>query len=463
MTTPLQYFQPNPVRGQLEPPNATSRPGWRYLQCTDTPNELKVLLPPRASQVYAYLLSQEQVELAKGPGQASWERLMHVRHLKERMIRKCRRLARISPGHGKEAQFRTLYAPPDFTLKELEKWYRNRHDANNAPPSFVQKSRKSHATSKHSHGTRGASGKPRAAGATASRRSSRSELSYAEDSHYPEQTERSYFSDDDQEKTLPSVPAESFVHIEHHDATPGRIPWISDTEVNTYRPDVMSPDPIPMPYRPRESTLTELRDHLGGHFPNPHDEIPPIDVVPPSEPSVEMPEPAIPEAAPPMPVPETAEGGLDRPPLVRRRSSLKRSNSRSSLKTVSWALNETGKTRYATAVEEIVYAGEELDTARVAHKEELLLLQDLHRGMTEIKERLRLDEQRVKLEQQKLIEAEESIRYQEERLRVTFEQLELHEGRYQAKVTNALDEADRSLSSSHRREHTIQEVLEPPV
>ena len=102
MTTPLQYFQPSPVRGQLEPPDAATRPGWRYLQCTDTPNELKgeriltasspptdpeplVLLPPRASQVFAYLLSQEQVELSKG-ADASWERLMHIRHLKDRMI-----------------------------------------------------------------------------------------------------------------------------------------------------------------------------------------------------------------------------------------------------------------------------------------------------------------------------------------------------------------------------------------
>jgi hypothetical protein len=77
--------------------------------------------------------------------------------------------------------------------------------------------------------------------------------------------------------------------------------------------------------------------------------------------------------------------------------------------------------------------GEELDTARVAHKDEIILLQDLHRGVVEIKERLRLDAERVKLEQQKLIEAEEAVRHQEERLRFTFEQLELHEGRYQAK------------------------------
>lgn len=88
-------------------------------------------------------------------------------------------------------------------------------------------------------------------------------------------------------------------------------------------------------------------------------------------------------------------------------------------------------TRGSTALKNFV--GEELDAARVAHKEEILLLHDLHRGVFEIKERLRLDAERVKLEQQKLIEAEEAVRHQEERLRLTFEQLELHEGRYQVK------------------------------
>ena len=77
--------------------------------------------------------------------------------------------------------------------------------------------------------------------------------------------------------------------------------------------------------------------------------------------------------------------------------------------------------------------GEELDAARIAHKEEILLLEDLHRNVLEIKDRIRLDAERVKLEQQKLIEAEEYVRHQEERLRLTFEQLELHEGHYQVK------------------------------
>lgn len=38
----LAYYQTSPVRGQLEPYEAKSKAGWRYLQCTDTPNELKV-------------------------------------------------------------------------------------------------------------------------------------------------------------------------------------------------------------------------------------------------------------------------------------------------------------------------------------------------------------------------------------------------------------------------------------
>ena len=110
---------------------------------------------------------------------------------------------------------------------------------------------------------------------------------------------------------------------------------------------------MPVPYRPRESTLSELRDQYASHLPNPHGQIPPIDIVPPSEPSLTMPEP---EVLLPMPIPQSTEGFLERPQLVRKRSSLKRSNSRSSLKTVSWAFQD-GKTRYATAVEEIVYAG----------------------------------------------------------------------------------------------------------
>jgi hypothetical protein len=39
---PLDYLQPSPVRGQLEPYSEKTKAGWRFLQCTDIPDELKV-------------------------------------------------------------------------------------------------------------------------------------------------------------------------------------------------------------------------------------------------------------------------------------------------------------------------------------------------------------------------------------------------------------------------------------
>lgn len=38
----LEYLRPSPVRGQLEPQDPKTAKGWRYLQTTDTLDELKV-------------------------------------------------------------------------------------------------------------------------------------------------------------------------------------------------------------------------------------------------------------------------------------------------------------------------------------------------------------------------------------------------------------------------------------
>lgn len=140
---PLDYLQPSPVRGQLEPQDELTREsGCRFLQCTDTPNELKVgrnfydfsplisflskvLLPPRTAQIYALLLKTELVELEK-QRDASWERILDIRRLKDRMIRKCQRLARVyyASNPGTRVPFLTLHTPPDFRVKEMEKWIR---------------------------------------------------------------------------------------------------------------------------------------------------------------------------------------------------------------------------------------------------------------------------------------------------------------------------------------------------
>lgn len=42
MSKPLEYLRLSPVRGQLEPYDPKSPMGWRYIQTTDTLNELKV-------------------------------------------------------------------------------------------------------------------------------------------------------------------------------------------------------------------------------------------------------------------------------------------------------------------------------------------------------------------------------------------------------------------------------------
>jgi hypothetical protein len=129
---PAGYLQPAPVRGQLEPPNQRSAPGWRYIQCTDTPNQFRVLLPPRTAELYEQLLRTEVHELNKQPN-LSWERILEIRHLKDRMIRKCQRLAKIIPPRNPSTSTvggfapQTGVAPTDFRLKEMEKWLRTSH------------------------------------------------------------------------------------------------------------------------------------------------------------------------------------------------------------------------------------------------------------------------------------------------------------------------------------------------
>ncbi|KAJ3799892.1 hypothetical protein GGU11DRAFT_460004 [Lentinula aff. detonsa] len=122
----LEYLRPSPVRGQLEPQDSQTAKGWRYLQTTDTLDELKVLIPPNTASMYEQLLKLETLELAKKS--VTWDRLLEIRHLKDRMIRKCQKLSKALPtrriGHGDPFTFQTLVAPADFRLKEMEKWFR---------------------------------------------------------------------------------------------------------------------------------------------------------------------------------------------------------------------------------------------------------------------------------------------------------------------------------------------------
>ncbi len=82
---------------------------------------LQVLLPAKTSTLYGNLLAAEVEELGKGQT-TSWDRIKEIRRLKERMIHKCERLARASVTDRNATPMITLYAPPEFRLREMEKW-----------------------------------------------------------------------------------------------------------------------------------------------------------------------------------------------------------------------------------------------------------------------------------------------------------------------------------------------------
>jgi hypothetical protein len=83
--------------------------------------------------MYEQLLKFEAFELGKKSG-LSWERILEIRHLKDRMIRKCQKLAKTSTSRRPSEPFifQTLVAPSDFRVKEMEKWFQQQQTRTNA-------------------------------------------------------------------------------------------------------------------------------------------------------------------------------------------------------------------------------------------------------------------------------------------------------------------------------------------
>jgi hypothetical protein len=78
--------------------------------------------------MYDQLLKLEYYEVSKKPS-VSWDRLVEIRHLKDRMIRKCQKVAKTTipvskkPSKGDTFSFQNFVAPSDFRCKEMEKWF----------------------------------------------------------------------------------------------------------------------------------------------------------------------------------------------------------------------------------------------------------------------------------------------------------------------------------------------------
>ncbi|KAK0198353.1 hypothetical protein F5146DRAFT_995871 [Armillaria mellea] len=394
----LDYYRVSPVRGQLEPYDPTTARNWRYIQTTDTPNELKVLLPPSVASMYEQLLKLEVLELEKH-ATVSWERILEIRHLKvsstllflgDRMIRKCQRLSRVIPpkriGRGDPFVFQTLIAPEDFRLKEMETWFhqeQSRHkesafaklllrpsDLTASAPSTAPALKSGRPSSLKEGGPNSLKNTPTSSRAVSSLTKTVKEEPSPPQIPTPINLEIP--------EPPPSMPEDmiAFEATKHIDAevvqvvpTADTSPPPADTEEQHGSSDSSTiaptppPSPPPLPHLLRISDQSLLKDIL-------ETETPPV-ITP-------MPEPPVP-----------------RPPLVRRRSciKLKRSSVGDSVKTVSWADDREWTEHFpeSPVTPEPVMIEEPGSTWGENYDEHVSRLDILHRELTKSLEEIRAD------------------------------------------------------------------------
>jgi hypothetical protein len=313
------------------------------------------------------------------------------------MIRKCQRLSRMTHTPGTApAAFRIVHAPPDFRLKEMERWLRdqergkstkevrrqpsaetantqsqssNQTYAHSQPPRSPRQPRvpASSALPQRGQSTR-TPGSIRRHGSGSTRSSNYVDSRASVESprqrpsvHTQTNPQRNAFLSPVVEERTESPPP-PIVLVNPYGETPqGPVedsPFTGDTAM---RADAVSPDPLPHLYRP-PSMLAPMGELVAAMMAGS-----------PPEPVVQgMPEPFAESFAPTEPVaPYMPEPSLSvipdqltaGPPrrLVRRRSSLKQNGGRTSAngtpKVVSWAMDRDWAD-YLTKFDHVVYAAE---------------------------------------------------------------------------------------------------------
>ncbi|KAI0778253.1 hypothetical protein BD413DRAFT_466587 [Trametes elegans] len=463
----LNYYQQSPVRGQLEVPEDATKTGWRYIQCTDTPNELRVLLPPRTAAIYGHLLKVEAVELARDRA-ANWERIVEIRHLKDRMIRKCTRLGRAAASKDKpppRVVFQTVHAPPDFRLKEMERWFKvhnteaTRVATQGAGVPFCKEC-VSHQAQSSAQTRMYAPANPSVRRAPSSSRPAPPERMGKRAAVPPTQTVtylHATVQPPRQDPRTMRIPPASRTHARQASlpASPGfypAVPRVAEGRKSAEylradhaaRPNVHSPDPLPIPYRPRgaahsppstASSASSEKDPvpLPSHSPRESSTPPKISTPPNGLPTIhERPE----------------DQHLDQRPIVRQRSSLKKRDSMSRLsiasqtKSVAWAMDRDWTeqmSKYVKTTNEAEVLSEELERLRITYHCELETMRDLCMKVDESHERIRLETENLRNNQQ-------AVRVQENKILASTEQIEQKQQEFLAKVLSALEESRRVVA-----------------
>ncbi|EIW64598.1 uncharacterized protein TRAVEDRAFT_62125 [Trametes versicolor FP-101664 SS1] len=479
----LNYYQQSPVRGQLEVPDSSAaKTSWRYIQCTDTPNELRVLLPPRTATIYHQLLKVEASELAKDRA-ANWERILEIRHLKDRMIRKCTRLGRAAVPKDKPAprvMFQTVHAPPDFRLKEMERWFRMQHpDSVRAPAEGsgapycrecqeciahqAQSSAQAHMHAPAHAPVRRAPSSSRPApsrGAAPDRMARRAPAPPAQTVTYT----HAGGMPPRQDIRTARIPPVSRTHARQASApsAPGYYPAAPRTAEGRKSADylradhgarmhVRSPDPLPIPYRPRDASSPpeSASSVLSSEKESPAPQVLDLPIASSPTPMTSPPTSSTPPkiASPPNGLPTIHEDDqfFDHRPIVRRRSSLKKRDSMSRLsiasqsKSVAWAMDRDWTeqmSKYVKTTNEAEVLSEELEKMRIAYHCEVETMRNLCMKVEDTQERIRMESECLRRDQA-------LVRAQESKILANTEQIEQKQQEFLAKVLAALEESRR--------------------
>lgn len=98
--------------------------------------------------MYEQLLKLESYELTKKS--INWDRIVEIRHLKERMVRKCQKMAKAALPKSLSL-FQTYIAPEDFRVKEMEKWFRDQQKRADASALRRAEAHTAQPASNHNH------------------------------------------------------------------------------------------------------------------------------------------------------------------------------------------------------------------------------------------------------------------------------------------------------------------------
>ncbi|KAF9535432.1 hypothetical protein CPB83DRAFT_841730 [Crepidotus variabilis] len=427
--TSLDTHRVSPVRGQLEPYDPRTPAGSRYIQCTETPDELKVLLPPGTAAMYEQLLKLETYELSKKPT-ISWERLMDVRRLKDRMIRKCQKLTKTviptvkKSSRGDTFAFQTYVAPSDFRCKEMEKWFRDQQKrAGTLPRRTITTNG---VIEEHTLTVTAPVRRP----STSSKQPIQRSITNPETSSRPKQRSTAPV-----QKPLPP--------IIHQPVRPA--PFIPPTVSLPPAPAVpqtrmiMSPPPLPV-------LILAQREELGledDGVPPGYNSLDPTTFFEPPLPSEKI-YPISSLADPNIP------GAQPRPTLGRRPSCIKRNSSE--IKSVTWADDDIDGqlSKYAVAAREAQESGK-WEEVRALYKDQISGLENLQAQVKEGLEHLRSETDHLQ-------RIDETIRKQREALDASFQSFEQKQNLFQEKVQEALTQATDVLAKHPQPLEAIKEA-----